>query len=103
MAFTIALMVIQIVSFKFHLRDTWQKQPLEKITAAQSHIETLEKKQPFLKWLSKGIAPVFRLTNQQLDEVEIASNYAETLDAMTPIIAAIDIDNLINKVKIIKF
>ncbi|MEE2770323.1 MAG: hypothetical protein VX835_04505 [Pseudomonadota bacterium] len=95
LAFTIALMVIQIVSFKFHLRDTWQKQPLEKITAAQSHIETLEKKQPFLKWLSKGIAPVFRLTNQQLDEAsEIASNYAETLDAMTPIIAAIDIRQL---------
>ena len=88
----ILLMTAQIVLFKSHLQDTWDKQSVDKLTKAQSHMDDLEQKQPVLKFVSKLLTPKFSLSHQQVDEAQqLANNYEEALDQMSPIIAALEI------------
>lgn len=94
----ILLMTAQVVLFKAHLKETWDKQSVGTLTKAQSHMSDLEQKQPVLRLARKILTPTFSLSNQQLDEAQqIANNFTDKLNEMSPIIAALEIREL-NKI-----
>ncbi len=95
---TLLLITCQIVLFKSHLKKVWENQSLAKITKAEASIENLKQKQPFLKLISQFISPKFLLSQQQQDEAaQLAKEYTESIESMTPVIAALDIRTLGNK------
>lgn len=92
---TLFLIAAQVVLFKQHIKNIWNQQPLTQLTKAQSEIEVLEQKKPIFKFIAHLISPTFSLSNQQLDEAnQIAYNYLESIEKMSPIIAALDIRSL---------